>query len=157
MCKSRYSPPRTFLVQILKRVPLPVPFHGTCWPKYLTEKKWCRESYLRTMRTVRECRGRRAGSGSRNEPSWETGERGSDVVVLFATAADSRYQKRGKESKRASARATRRPPSRSTASPRTHLRPLRRSLISVAVEYETLTIGQQVPVTSARNRRLECL
>lgn len=50
-------------------------------------------------------RGRRAGSGSRNEPSWETGERGSDVV--FATAADSRYQKRGKESERASARATR--------------------------------------------------
>ena len=50
-------------------------------------------------------------SGSRNEPSWETRECGSDVDVLFATAAaDSCFQKRGKERKRASARATRRVP-----------------------------------------------
>lgn len=62
--------------------------------------------------------GRKGGREARNEPSWETGERGSDVVVLFATAAaadaaaaappDSRFERRGKERKRASARATRR-------------------------------------------------
>lgn len=62
--------------------------------------------------------GRAAGREARNEPSWETGERGSDVVVLFATAVaaaaaappDSRFERRGKERKRASARATRRVP-----------------------------------------------
>lgn len=94
---TRYSrvrvglrPRRTFLVQILKRASFPACRSRSTKrvsPSFLTEKKSSvvrGGSYSRTMRSVRECHGRRGGgSGSRNEPSWETGERGS-VVVLFA-------------------------------------------------------------------------
>lgn len=67
------------------------------------------------------CHGRRGGPGSRNEPSWETGERGSDVVLLlFATGRFSlpEARERKKESEQAHARRSwYLCSSRSTASP----------------------------------------